>query len=64
MAQLGRLPAVGDSVEVGGVRVVVLELEGRRASRVLVSHGLVIAAPKVEDAASPQSSADGEDRAS
>lgn len=64
MAELGRLPAVGDSVEVGGVRVVVLELEGRRASRVLVSHGLVIAAPKVEDAAPPQAAADGEDRAS
>jgi len=37
MATLGRLPAIGDSVEVGGHRVTVTEVDGRRVSRVLVS---------------------------
>jgi len=37
MAELGRLPSVQDEVEVEGVRLVVLELEGRRVSRVLVT---------------------------
>lgn len=34
MARLGRLPTVGDRVEVGGWRLSVLELDGRRAARV------------------------------
>jgi len=37
MAELGRLPAVGDAVDYERVRLVVRELEGRRVSRVLVT---------------------------
>jgi putative hemolysin len=37
MAALGRLPSVDDRVDLEGVRLMVLEMEGRRASRVLVS---------------------------
>jgi putative hemolysin len=37
MAELGRLPEVGDAAEHEGVRLVVRELEGRRVSRVLVT---------------------------
>jgi putative hemolysin len=37
MAQLGRLPQVGDSVEFGERRITVQELEGRRVGRVLVT---------------------------
>jgi len=37
MAQIGRVPEVGDSTDHGGHRIVVREIEGRRVSRVLVS---------------------------
>jgi putative hemolysin len=37
MAELGRLPTVGDTVDHEGVRLVVRDLEGRRASRILVT---------------------------
>jgi putative hemolysin len=37
MAELGRLPEVGDSVDYEAVSLVVRELEGRRVSRVLVT---------------------------
>jgi putative hemolysin len=37
LAALGRLPEVGDSVEVGGRRLEVLELDGRRIARLRVS---------------------------
>ena len=49
MAELGRLPGVGDSVDLEGVRLVVRELEGRRVSRVLVT--TEPAAPPAEPAA-------------
>jgi putative hemolysin len=37
MAELGRLPAVGDEVAAAGYRLAVTAVDGRRASRVLVS---------------------------
>jgi putative hemolysin len=37
LAELGRLPQVGDSVEVEGRTLTVLELDGRRIARLLVS---------------------------
>jgi len=37
LAELGRLPEVGDTVEVGGRTITVLELDGRRIARLLVS---------------------------
>jgi putative hemolysin len=37
MAQVGRIPQVGDSTDHDGRRIVVREVEGRRVSRVLVS---------------------------
>jgi putative hemolysin len=36
MARLGKLPAVGDRVEINDHLVQVLEVEGRRASRLRV----------------------------
>jgi putative hemolysin len=45
MADLGRLPEVGDGVEWQGVRLAVRSLEGRRVSRVLVSTATEEAAP-------------------
>jgi len=36
LAELGRLPEVGDTIEVEGRRIEVLELDGRRISRLLV----------------------------
>jgi putative hemolysin len=37
MAELGRVPAVGDTTDFGDTRMVVRETEGRRVSRVLVT---------------------------
>jgi putative hemolysin len=37
LAELGRLPEVGDTVEVDGRTLTVLELDGRRIARLLVS---------------------------
>jgi len=59
MAELGRLPGVGDAVDLEGVRLVVRELEGRRVSRVLVTTELTEppaepAAPTAEPAGDPQ----------
>jgi len=45
LAELGRLPVVGDSVSVQGRRLAVLELDGRRIARISVSP-----APQPEDA--------------
>jgi putative hemolysin len=36
LAELGRLPEVGDTIEVEGRRITVLELDGRRIARLLV----------------------------
>ena len=37
MAELGRLPVVGDEVQADGYRLAVTAVDGRRAARVLVS---------------------------
>jgi putative hemolysin len=37
LAELGRLPEVGDTVEVEGRTLTVVELDGRRIARILVS---------------------------
>ena len=50
MAELGRVPAVGDTTDFGEVRMVVRETEGRRVSRVLVTR-----VPPVEE--QPQATA-------
>ena len=39
MHLLGRLPAVHDVISVGGVRITVLTLEGKRAGQLLISAG-------------------------
>ena len=44
LAELGRLPVVGDRVSVEGRTLTVLELDGRRIARISVS-----AAPQPED---------------
>ena len=36
LAELGRLPEVGDAIEVEGRRITVLELDGRRIARLRV----------------------------
>jgi putative hemolysin len=54
LAALGRLPAMGDAVEVNGHRLTVTEMDGRRIARVRVSPlpGAPVAArPAPEDAA-------------
>jgi putative hemolysin len=43
--QLGKVPAVGDSVEVDNVRIEVLSVAGRRIKQVRVSHALSAHAP-------------------
>ena len=54
LAELGRLPQVGDTVEVEGRTLTVVELDGRRISRILVS-----APPEpTDDEASTAGSAD------
>ncbi|HZJ08044.1 MAG TPA: hemolysin family protein [Nocardioidaceae bacterium] len=55
MAQLGRLPETGDSIEFDGHRIVVREVDGRRVSRVLVSAAAptVPASQPAEDAGQP-----------
>jgi putative hemolysin len=63
MAELGRLPAVGDEVEAEGYRIAVTALDGRRAARVLVSppeqtEKTELPAPK-ESAASAESTQSG-----
>src|SRR4051794_18866645 len=52
LAELGRLPEVGDTVEVEGRTITVLELDGRRISRLSVSPP-----PQTEDDAEVQSGA-------
>jgi putative hemolysin len=52
LAELGRLPQVGDAVEVEGRTLAVLELDGRRIARLLVSP-----APEREDDAEVESGA-------
>ena len=37
MATLGRLPRTGDAVELGGIRLKVTRMDGRRVSRVRVT---------------------------
>ncbi|GAC1326214.1 MAG: hemolysin family protein [Mycobacteriales bacterium] len=48
LAQLGRLPKIGDEVDLGPVRLTVAELDGRRIARVRVSR-LPSAEPPVRD---------------
>jgi putative hemolysin len=43
MAALGRLPLVGDTTEYGGRTLTVLELDGRRASRISISDSVTAA---------------------
>jgi putative hemolysin len=52
LAELGRLPEVGDTVEVEGRTVTVTELDGRRIARLTVSP-----APQTEDDAEVESGA-------
>jgi putative hemolysin len=52
LAELGRLPVVGDSVEVEGRRLMVLELDGRRIARISVSRA---AEPEIDPAQVPTS---------
>ncbi len=54
LAELGRLPEVGDTIEVEGRTVEVLELDGRRISRLLVGP----APEQPADADEPRSSAE------
>ena len=53
VAQLGRVPHVGDSTDFDGHRLVVREVDGRRASRVLVTvvppGAIVVPVPQTED---------------
>ena len=58
VAALGRLPRVGDAVEVGGHVYVVVALDGRRLARVRVTAAAVPAGPE-EDAAETRDHADG-----
>ncbi len=51
MAQLGRLPEVGDATEFDSRRIVVREVEGRRVSRVLVSTMAPAAATEIDEPA-------------
>jgi putative hemolysin len=37
LAELGRLPEIGDGIEIDGRAVTVLELDGRRIARLLVA---------------------------
>jgi putative hemolysin len=37
MAALGRLPTVGDEIQVDGYRLAVAEVDGRRAARIRVT---------------------------
>ncbi|MGH3510063.1 MAG: hemolysin family protein [Nocardioidaceae bacterium] len=55
MAQLGRLPEAGDSVDFDGHRMVVRDVEGRRVGRVLVT-----VVPRAEAAAHPSDQPPGE----
>ena len=45
LSRLGRIPQVGDRTEFGGHRLTVLEMEGRRISRVRVENVPAAAAP-------------------
>jgi putative hemolysin len=55
LAELGRLPQVGDTVEVEGRTLTVVELDGRRISRILVSPP----PEPADDEASAREAADG-----
>ncbi|HST96085.1 MAG TPA: hemolysin family protein [Geodermatophilus sp.] len=52
LAELGRLPVVGDSVEVEGRTLTVLELDGRRIARISVSRA---SEPEIDPAQVPTS---------
>jgi putative hemolysin len=52
LAELGRLPVVGDTVEVEGRTLTVLELDGRRIARISVSRAIQ---PEVDPAQVPTS---------
>jgi len=45
VAELGELPEVGGSVEVGGHILTVTELDGRRAARIRVTRAPVTGSP-------------------
>ena len=49
MSVLGRLAVVGESVRVGDHTLTITELDGHRASRILVSHAPVTGSPEEED---------------
>jgi putative hemolysin len=53
MARLGRLPRIGDAVEVDGLRLKVSKMDGRRVARVRVT----VLADRDEDEASDDSAA-------
>ncbi len=53
MAALGRLPLVGDSIEHGGRTLTVLELDGRRASRISISDSVAAVADAPTDTPRP-----------
>lgn len=57
MARLGRLAMVADTVEVGGRRLEVLELDGRRVSRLRVHPAPAPPAPVADDAATTDETA-------
>jgi len=56
LARLGRLPMVGDEVEVGPVRLSVVELDGRRIARVRVSRLPGAASAHPAESAEPEES--------
>jgi magnesium and cobalt exporter, CNNM family len=62
MAELGHLPAVGETVEVAGHRLTVDELDGRRVARVRVSQPLASDAATEPEAAAKKSAASAPDR--
>ena len=49
MAELGRLPEVGEQVRVGPLTLTVSELDGRRASRITVSRAEPVTASTDDD---------------
>ena len=59
VAQLGRIPQVGDAAEHDGVRLTVAELRGRRVERVLLArvdpdgYGAVVSRPPADPAPTP-----------
>ncbi|CAM5634608.1 hemolysin family protein [Streptomyces hirsutus] len=57
--ELGRIPAVGDTLEVAGWRMEVLDAAGRRAARVLLHAPLADAHPQDATDEGPGAESDG-----